>query len=317
MRRREQSLPAAVVFTERQVHEQELLAQALDLSERAQDALADFDDPETGAGPVTAVPFEVPPKTGLFAEDPTYASLHGAFSLWSALLSEPLVRRDLTLHVARPDHIFEYAAQHKLLSALYENGFVENTRYEHPIEHFHYSLEDESTSYEAERRSANSFHLAGYDWRDDKRVEVDLLFQPVIYADEREENGISLHRVPLPEADAPLAFWTPDYLLRVTKDGISRTFVLDAKYCSAKGIPNKLEECVHKYIDHISDRYDGKPGTGVSGVVLLVGKLDAPRFFVEGDGTPTSPLKAIVPMHTRVGKMYLRELFNHFGTPFV
>lgn len=189
-------------------------------------------------------------------------------------------------------------------------GFAE------PIGRFRYGLADWYPKYENEWRCANTYHLmrkgeAG----GASETRVSLYYQPVLYLDETEENGIGLHRVPArDQGDEPVGeFWTPDYLLVVRQDGEERAFLMDAKYCSRRLLNGKMHECMRKYVCQTGVRH-ATPGTGVSGVVLLAGRMDAPQLSVSTrliDGREY--LRAIAPFNKNAGKRKVRQLFAALG----
>ncbi|MBR3315918.1 MAG: hypothetical protein IKG18_17495 [Atopobiaceae bacterium] len=314
LRGRDQSLPATIMLSSRVDHEQQLFRDALDLHERITEALAALDDAVEGIGEVQRVPFHVPPKEGLFVHDSTYARLHEAMDIWARCAYEPVERMDLTLHTIKPDKLFEYSALHRMLTWLYLNGFRENTRHPHPIDRYHYSLEDTYDKFENERRCANTYHLIRPDGTSPSTgTSIDLYYQPVLYADERNENGISLHRlVSENETVNRHAFWTPDFMIRVNHKSRISTYLLDAKYCRGSLLDEKLGECVIKYWSKTSASPHDSPGVGVTGVVLLAGKLDAPRLTVmpAGEGRP---LRIIAPFNKNTGARKMSQFFAKLG----
>ncbi len=314
MRGRVQSLPALTMLASHLNREDELYHSARDLHERIVEMLAYVDDPHEGMGKVGMAEFHIPPREGVFVQDPTYARLYDAMLTWSACASEPIERVDLSLHALKPDKLFEYSALHHMLSWLFANGFRENESTETPIDRFAYSLADVYRKYENERRCSNTYHLARRE-NASHGTEVDLYFQPAIYADGHDENGVRLYRV-LNEADGsfdPSSFWTPDFVVRVREDDTTRTYVLDAKYCRNGLLRDKLRECVKKYAYRTSDQPAGTPGRGIDGVALLAGKLDAPRLTVEGGPGHDGPLAIIAPFNQNTGRRKMGRFFATLG----
>ena len=131
-------------------------------------------------------------------------------------------RDGMVLHTWKMDKLYEYYVLYELLSALHGRGFSPNSSLDaSPIEQAHYSLD--SRYFQNETQVATVFRLV----RGDERIT--LYYQPVIYGDEREEHGISLHRTTLTSAGFD-SYWTPDYLIVHESCEGTRTLVLDAKF---------------------------------------------------------------------------------------
>lgn len=316
VRGRRQSMPALAMFATWEARERELMLWADDIAWRISEAVRQVFVEEDGMGPVEDVPFEVPERTGLFATDATYASLRSAMEVWDRFAHQPMGRMELGLHAIKPDKLFEYAALHKLLSWLHEEGFLENAEHQSPIGRYSYALANEYYKYSNEERCANTYWLARPATLDPHglRTEVTLLYQPVIYADSREENDIELHRVDVDGEDRG-GFWTPDYLLVVAQEGKpERTYLMDAKYVAYDKLQGKLYESVRKYKQETSRHVGGPPGEGVDGVVLLSGRLGTARL--RRIGSPDDEegfLCVIAPFHTRMTRGVLDELFELLG----
>ena len=84
---------------------------------------------------------------------------------------------------------------------------------------------------------------------------VSLFYQPVIYGDNREEHGISLHRTTLTSAGFD-SYWTPDYLMVWKSGSGTTTIVLDAKFRTVSSVAfdgsqsdakSCMLECLRKY----------------------------------------------------------------------
>lgn len=324
-RQHRQSLPAIQLIAQRYAREEELYSLTKDLHWRIAEQLANVDDPDDGFGEVAKVPFQVPEPTGVYATDATYANLREAMRIWSICADEPLERSEVSLHALKPDKLFEYFALHKMLGWLWDNGFVEDARHDSPIARFRYGLADWYYKYENEERCANTYRLvrgAGTG----AETRVDLYFQPVLYLDQTEENGIDLHRVEPAGWEGQVGagdgtgafvgeFWTPDYLLDIRQGGTRRTYLIDAKYCSRDLLNNKMRDCIDKYVEQTARGHES-PGTGIAGVALLAGRLDAPTLNVStrthGD---VEFLRIIAPFNRNTGRRKLNQFFDALGLP--
>ncbi len=310
-RHHSQSLPAIQMFEQHVKREGELHFMAKDLHWRIAEMLTFVDDPNEGFGEVGDVPFRVAERTGVYANDTTYSQLHEAMRVWSICASEPLERVDVSLHAIKPDKLFEYSALHKMLDWLWNNGFEEDISRSRPIDRYEYSLADWYPKFRNEARCANTYHLVRREGHGDA-TQVDLYYQPVIYLGDREENGIDLHRVPGDDG-AEGGFWTPDYLLAIRGCNGEKCYLVDAKYCRAGILHAKLDECFGKYVAQTT-KGQGRPGTGISGVVLLAGKLDAPPLDVsETHSAEGTFLKVIAPFNRHTGKQKLTQFFQTLG----
>jgi hypothetical protein len=229
----------------------------------------------------------------------------------------PVGRNDVLLHALKPDKLFEYSALHKMLDWLWSQGFTEDGNTERAIDRFAYDLANWYHKYENETRCANTYHLVrgdGTSHADD--AHVDLYYQPVFYLGEREENGIGLHRVPrsVPqEGEDQGEFWTPDYLIVIQQGDTTKTYVADAKYRPRHVLDGVLRDCADKYISQTALGHE-KPGTGIDGVVILAGRLDAPAHtekFVQIDGA--TYLHMIAPFNKNAGRRKVGQFFQALG----
>jgi hypothetical protein len=239
--------------------------------------------------------------------------------VWADCADEPLERIDASLHAIKPDKLFEYSALHRMLGWLWENGFVEDGLAKRPVERFEYSLANWYPKYENDARCANTYRLVrkGDSIHGDD-THVDLYYQPVLYlADHEEENGLDIHRVP---RDTPMAdkdetgeFWTPDYIIAIRGGGERRTYLVDAKYCSAKLLDQRMQECTDKYVARAA-RGQNAAGTGIDGVVLLAGRLSAPPLDVSTQIVGgKSYLRMIAPFNKNTGRHEMDLFFKALG----
>ncbi len=314
-RRRAQSLPALELLDVHARRERELLRICDDVTERIEEMLGLMDDEVEGLGTVMHVPFAVPRREGVFVRDATYAQIFDALRTWSICANEPPARMDLSLHAIKPDKLFEYSALHRMLDWLWRNGFLEDETYAKPIDRYAYRLANWYYKYDNETRCANTYHLARAD-DDGSTTLVDLYYQPVLYASRFEENGVDVHRVPrrIPrknEEDAD--FWTPDYLLVIRRDGQRKTYLIDAKYCAHGLLHRKMNDCVDKYVARSAVGIC-EAGTGIDGVALLAGRLDAPPLDASNNllGDVTY-LRVLAPFNQCTDEATLARFFAALG----
>lgn len=196
---------------------------------------------------VAEATYRLPRRTKPFQEIPAYAALHACMRSWDAFGEFQMQRDGLVLHTWKMDKLYEYYVLYELLSSLHMKGFKPDPLAENPIEQAEYSLD--SRYFANEEQVATVYRLV----RGEERIA--LYYQPVIYGDEREEHGISLHRTTLTQAGFD-SYWTPDYLLVHEMHGVSETILLDAKFrkvsaVSFAGPANDAKscmlECLRKY----------------------------------------------------------------------
>ena len=196
---------------------------------------------------VNKVRYRLPRRTKPFQEIPAYAALHASMRQWEHFGEFQMHRDGLVLHTWKMDKLYEYYVLYELLSELQARGFAPNEAGGTPFEQAEYSLD--SRYFRNETQVATVYRLA----RGKERVT--LYYQPVIYGDEREEHGITLHRTTLTLAGYD-SYWTPDYLLvHETSDG-SKTLVIDAKFRKVSAVmydgpennaKSCMLECLRKY----------------------------------------------------------------------
>lgn len=206
-----------------------------------------------------------PKKTKIFQEVKQYSEIYSLIIEWLKFGDFTLAREMLALHSPRLDKLYEYYVLLKILSWFESRGFKEDPNEEHPIECLSYSLD--YVNYADEKKVSTSYKLAK------EGVKIRLYYQPVIYGDLREENGIKLHRLSKRKGDS---FWTPDYLVLIDDgSGSLRWHVFDAKYSKINdlwnGFPEKgnLVKAISKYKTDINSL----PENGkIESVWLLCGR---------------------------------------------
>ena len=161
--------------------------------------------------------------------------------------------------------IYELYVLYVLRSELENYGFVE-----HKETCFSYKMKSNGNL-----KINNTFYYR----RDD--VEATLYYQPVIdQRPEDVENGIGIYRRKA-ENERDDDKYTPDYVLKLTKNGASEYLVMDAKFKPLKNIENEMERLIFRY-NHSLAAVSGKDRIG--GIVIIYGKpikKDIPRFQFE------------------------------------
>lgn len=211
-------------------------------------------------------------RTKVFQEVKAYAAIYRQAERWHDFGDFSLARESLALHAMRLDKLYEYYALFRLLEALHQNGYSADISQPAPIERAQYTLVDQY--YEPEETVNTLYHLVC------KNRHLRLYYQPVIYGDDREENGITLHRKSSRSAFDPDhvdSYWTPDYLLVLQRDKGIDFFILDAKYNDVESLKRagrgedrfgRFNQVQYKYETDVIDTHLRPP----TAVWLLAGR---------------------------------------------
>jgi hypothetical protein len=140
------------------------------------------------------------------------AALVAAATSWAPFEALEVTREARALHATRPDKLYEYYTLWRILGWLERAGFAPDPAHQPALLTYDYSYAHTYAKFETDRAAHNTYHLR----RGGETIA--LYYQPVLYGDAREENGLTLHRtVAAQPFDAghthPDAAWTPDMLL--------------------------------------------------------------------------------------------------------
>jgi hypothetical protein len=102
---------------------------------------------------------------------------------------------------------------------------------------------------------------------------VTIYFQPIIHASDIERNNIKLFRNTRYSFDGLSGTaYTPDYILKIIKNNVSKYFILDAKFSKKSDVVKyQLPKIAFRYWFSISTT---NPNDSISGICLLCGKGD-------------------------------------------
>lgn len=164
-----------------------------------------------------------------------------------------------------------------------------------------------------------------------ENTRVTLYYQPVIYDNRyRQQNGIGLYRnnsIPSRDQDdtndsphhTGMKYYTPDYLLKVEKDGHARYLILDAKFSSPDTVrKHSVRDLAFKYLFSLStlDQSDT-----LTGMCLLCGQCaegNTLQSAYDLSGQDISPSADILPMIEKIipPENHFRFLGDVFGRLF-
>lgn len=223
---------------------------------------------------VTEVSYRMPRRTKVFQEVRQYGRIYRLMEQWSRFGYFDMARDGLILSIRRMDKLYEYYTLYELLSGLHVEGYEPDNMQDDPIASVAYTLDD---SYFANDRSvANRYMLRC------GNKTVTLYYQPVLYGDDREEGGITLHRTTpryVFDDESFDSHWTPDFLLIVAEAGrVASTVILDAKFRTMQSVGRYFEkgsvftECLNKYKNAVGSN----DGRGVDALWLLCGREERP-----------------------------------------
>lgn len=194
--------------------------------------------------------FLPPRRSKVFQEVTPYTKLYELIMRWCTMGDLDMSGSLLALRTARMDRFYEYYVLLSILSKFDTHGFKPSDAVESPIGVVEYSLAETSRFFRNEGQVANKFVLEG------DTGTVTLYYQPVIYGDSREENGIKLHRTTV-GATGHDSYFTPDFLLVFSSASGVRTIVIDAKYrytwnVMSDPLDGEFQKCFRKYHQEVS-----------------------------------------------------------------
>lgn len=194
---------------------------------------------------VEAGRFLPPRRSKVFQEVTPYTQLYALIMEWCAMGDLDIRGSLLALRTARMDRFYEYYVLLSILTRLHEHGYRPSSAIDSPIGVVEYSLARTSKYFRNEVQVANRYVLDG------DAGTVTLYYQPVIYGDNREENGIQLHRTSVGTKGYD-SYYTPDFLLVFSSDSGVKTVLIDAKYRYTRVVmsdapDSEFEKCLRKY----------------------------------------------------------------------
>lgn len=237
---------------------------------------------------VKGVRYKGQARTKVFQEIPAYAALFDLMGKWDRFGRFTLERDGLLLRTYRIDRLYEYYVLYKILDWLDSAGFAPCESTDMPIGQVVYSLDDPKFS--NQDQVANHYTMAR------GTEKVTLLYEPVCYADAREEGSNVLHRTSSIHTGSAISgfgfdsYWLPDFVLIHEPEGGRRSVALfDAKFTtvSRAGVHNKpgvssdFWRCFAKYKGSML----ANDGRQVDHLWLLCGRMFEQQVEVLQDST--------------------------------
>lgn len=204
----------------------------------------------------------LPQYTDTFRLVTPYNAVYQKIYEWFQYGGHSSAKSQLLLSFVSTSKIYEYYCLIKLIVTIREK--LKCTFIEEKTERFRYS----GTKYYSNTYCNNTFFFQNSDG-----IDITLYFQPVIYGNvtsSRHDIGLYRNRSANFRNTNKGNTYTPDYLIKITRDGHSKYIIIDAKYSSVQTVENdRLMELVYKYLFSISplDENDS-----IEGMLIFCGK---------------------------------------------
>jgi len=197
--------------------------------------------------------FEVkgfPQKTKTFQEVKPYSQVFEQIMKWFKFGDFDMKKNRIIFNLRTLDKLFEYYSLYRLLKMLSDAGF-EPVKEKPAIISYHYQVFD--SWYANETDVANTYHL------EKDHYKLTLYYQPVVHSD-RFENDLTIFRTTIPRWAQTSAYYTPDFLLKITRNGTPPVYVvLDSKYSNRLSILRRHEDNSQtNYLDKVVLKYSAQ-----------------------------------------------------------
>lgn len=205
----------------------------------------------------------MPEYTDTFRLVTPYRAVYNIIYRWFQYGGHSAAKSQLLLSFVSTSKIYEYYCLMKLISAIHDD--MDCILVEEKTNRFEYH----DTKYYLNTCCNNTFVFRSRDGS-----EITLYFQPVIYGkiDYDRPNDIMLYRNRLTSMISGNKgnTYTPDYLIKVTKNGSSKYVIIDAKFSSMQKVESdRLIELIYKYLFSVSALEEND---SIEGLMVLCGK---------------------------------------------
>ncbi|MCM1506660.1 MAG: nuclease domain-containing protein [Ruminococcus flavefaciens] len=208
----------------------------------------------------------LPEYTDTFRLVTPYRAVYQKIYEWFQYGGHSSAKSQLLLSFISTSKIYEYYCLIKLIVTMREE--MNCTLIEEKTERFEYA---ETKHY------SNTYCNNTFFFRSGDGSEITLYFQPVIYGKISfpRPNDIMLYRNRFASITSCKGnTYTPDYLIKVSRNGSSKYVIMDAKFSSMQTVENdRLIELVYKYLFSISTLDENDR---IEGMMVLCGK-DVPE----------------------------------------
>lgn len=232
----------------------------------------------------------MPRPTAIFMSVPQYHMIYTCMMSWYGRLGYELENEKTLLNIQSASVIYEIYVLVKIIRFLMSRGFslTESTNVRYPV----------ATMWGGVNKEYNNTFLFQKD-----NTTITLFYEPVIYDTPKNLNKIHLYRnntVSISEEtdeERVGHYYTPDYLIKVERDGVARYYICDAKFSKQDNVRYKLMPgLVYKYLYSISPA-DDSDIIGMSIVYALNDDSVSPlNFYDREKGKKIYPVTNIVPV---------------------
>lgn len=182
----------------------------------------------------------IPKPSSIFMGIQHYRKIYKVIRQWFESGNYDFENEKMILTFSKANQIYEYYVLFKI-----NNYIAENEYYLKKSKKFEYNLRKRSKYINT--RFENTFIF------EKEKENISVYYQPVISL-KSSFNDIGLFRNNnISFDDGEAEYYTPDYIIKVTKDGISEFIILDAKWSTLETVKKyRFREIVYKYIFSIS-----------------------------------------------------------------
>lgn len=207
----------------------------------------------------------LPKKTKIFQEVNQYKEVYECIIKWVKFGEFSLDQKDILFKVKSVDVLYEYYCLIWLIKTFLKDGwllFPDKDACSYYYEYF-------GTQKSSEIDLCNT-----YRFRKGKYF-LTIYYQPYIYTN-IFENDLSLFRTTLSEREEEV-YYTPDFIIKVSSDGIEKYAILDAKYSQFSTTANRyLPNILQKYYIGIAEK---SGACAIKMILAFQGRMDDSRPF--------------------------------------
>lgn len=203
-----------------------------------------------------------PPKpTAVFLSVPNYNMIFTSICKWFNYGEFDVSEEAFMLSFVNLSSLYELFALCRIINDLCDMGYVMEKSTKHT-----YVVND--TALYKNSDCINTFIFTKAD------ETLSLYYQPVIYQGGNRNNRTGLYRntsISYGEEGRIGNYFTPDFIIKRNKNGVSTYDILDAKFMNRDNATRKVPELSYKYLFAISEN---EPADSIQGLYVLYGRPD-------------------------------------------
>lgn len=203
---------------------------------------------------------QIPPPSPAFRNISTYGIVYNEIIHWFGF-GEYMLEKEkaLILSFMQTSKIYEYYVLLKINKAIASSGYIRNRSFAY--------------NYSSEFNSGTLNNTFVYD---KDNINIVIYYQPVIFGENNQlqtPNDIDLYRntsITWGDNIHEGQCYTPDYIIKITKNNKSSYIILDAKFSDKETVRNKqVPILAFKYLTSISKKH---PSDEIMGLCIIYGK---------------------------------------------